>query len=72
MEKIMEMLENCVLFGHAFNSMLEVLELINEEDIIYAEWIDDEILITAVTSNGFAIIQMNIWNGEYHFRSIVI
>lgn len=67
-EELMDSLDN--IFCHrAFESAEEILSLMDE--LLYVDWIDDEILLTGTDVNGFVVAQLRL-NGTYHCHSISI
>lgn len=67
-EELMDSLDN-ILCHRAFESAEEILSLMDE--LLYVDWIDDEILLTGADNNGFVIAQLKL-NGTYHCHSIAV
>lgn len=67
-EELMDSLDN-ICCHRAFESAEEILSLMDE--LLYVDWIEDEILLTGTDINGFVVAQLKL-NGTYHCHSISI
>lgn len=67
-EELMDSLDN-IFCRRASESAEEILSLMDE--LLYVDWIEDEILLTGVDVNGFVVAQLRL-NGTYHCHSIPI